>query len=183
MYSNAVAVVQPDGPQRRMDDGDVAQLNVPAVVEDAHVGLHPDPVVPAHVDAGGACDFNLAGNLGIDAPHRRELVLRKAVERPAPGDRHVDRVLGEDHRAPSAREPGVVLNQKQRRASLDMQRDVVLQLEHAHAIVAGRDVHGAPAGGSARVDGRLAGSGGVLTADAGRTIRLDIEMARGRHRL
>jgi hypothetical protein len=166
-----------------MNDRDVAQVDVAAVVENAHVRLHADPVVPSHVDAGGAGDFNLAGDLGIGASHRHELVLRKAIERAAPRDRHVNSVFGEEHRPPSAGKLGVVLNQKQRSASLDVQRDVVLQLEHANAVVAGRDVDGAPAGGSAGVDGRLACNGGALCAHARRTEGLDVELARGGRRL
>ena len=110
-------------------------------------------------------------------------VLRKAVQRAAPRDRHVDGVLGKEHRAPSARELGVVLNQVQRSASLDVQRDVVLQLEHADAVVAGRDANGAAAGSSAGVDGRLACSGGALCTDARRTVGLDVELAHGGRRL
>jgi hypothetical protein len=87
---------------------EMSQVHLAAVVQDAHVGLHADAVVPPHVDAGGARDLDLAGDLGIDAPHRHELVLGEAVERAAAGDADVHGVLRIEHRAPPARELGVV---------------------------------------------------------------------------
>ena len=112
---------------------------------------------------------------GIDAAHGDELVLRQAVERAAAGDADVGRVLGKDHRPPAARELGGVLDQEQRRARVEVERDVVLELDHPDAVFAGRHSHRASAGRRARVDRGLAGAGRVLRAQAGGPERLHIE--------
>ena len=94
-------------------------------------------------------------------------VLRQTVERATAGQPDVGGVLGEHHGTPAAREERRVLHQEQRRARLDMKRDVVLELEHPDAVLTGRHADGSSAGGGARVDRGLAGASGVLRAQAG----------------
>ena len=71
-------------------------------------------------------NLDLPGNLRIDAPHLREDVLREAVQRAAAREPDVRRVLRPDHRARRRGEILANLTEEQRRARLEVQRDVVL---------------------------------------------------------
>ena len=163
---DAVAPIEADIPEGRVQHRDAFQAHIGGVVQDEHVSLHPGAVVTFQCNARGARDFAFGFDLGVLAAHVHILILRQAVERPTTRHGNVVRPGRVDHRAGAAGEVSRVLAQKQRGAPFKIEVDVILQMNRADGVCSGRNVDDASAGGGASIDGALDRLGRVVRAHA-----------------